>query len=339
VALQPFYILGPCAAESREQVLKTAKQIIDCFADRFVFRAGVWKPRTRPDTFQGAGEEALGWLAEVKATYGIPVATEVATPEHVQAALEAGIDYLWIGARSSANPLAVQALADSILDLRFKISNFTLKAVLIKNPVNADASLWLGNIERLEQTGVPVMAIHRGCNHQPCWSMAHQVRVARPDIPMLLDPSHMSGDAKRVPELMGKIEELGLDGAMIEVHCNPAAALSDKAQQVTPLAVSRWLLAKSQEPRVNSELNWLRAEIDELDERLWDTIAARMDVSQRIGEWKKAHGVAPLQPERYQQIVERIQSTDRFADRIQTDFALRLYDLIHEESLRRQMNE
>ena len=307
---------------------------------KFVFRAGVWKPRTRPDTFQGAGEEALGWLAEVKATYGIPVATEVATPEHVQAALEAGIDYLWIGARTSANPIAVDAIGSAIgdwrlkiEDLRFKISNFALQGIFVKNPVNADAGLWIGNIERLEKTGIPVMAIHRGCNHQPCWSMAHQVRTARPDIPMLLDPSHMSGDAKRVPELMGKIEELGLDGAMIEVHCNPAAALSDKAQQVTPLAVSHWLLAKSQEPKANSELNWLRAEIDELDDALWATIAARMDVSRRIGEWKKAHGVAPLQPERYQQIVERLRVTGYG---LSDEFKLRVWDLIHEESLLQQ---
>ena len=158
--------------------------------------------------------------------------------------------------------------------------------------------------------------------------MAHTVRTARPEIPMLLDPSHMSGDAKRVPELMGKIEELGLDGAMIEVHCNPAAALSDNAQQVTPLAISRLLLAKSQEPRANSELNWLRAEIDELDETLWDTIAARMDVSRRIGEWKKAHHITPLQPERYQQIVEKIKDKG--------DFALRIWEIIHEESLKQQ---
>lgn len=300
---------------------------------KFVFRAGVWKPRTRPDTFQGAGEEALGWLAEVKATYGIPVATEVATPEHVQAALEAGIDYLWIGARSSANPIAIQSIAE-----RLRVTGYGLRGVLIKNPVNADAGLWIGNIERLEKTGIPVMAIHRGCNHQPCWSMAHQVRTARPDIPMLLDPSHMSGDAKRVPELMGKIEELGLDGAMIEVHCNPAAALSDKAQQVKPSAISHQLSAirnlNAEGSKLNAiELNWLRAEIDELDDALWATIAARMDVSRRIGEWKKAHGVAPLQPERYQQIVERLRVTGYG---LSDEFKLRVWDLIHEESLLQQ---
>lgn len=317
-------------------MLQTAKQIIDCFADRlFIFRAGVWKPRTSPSSFQGAGMEGLRWLQEVKERFHIPVATEVATPEHVQAALEAGIDYLWIGARSSANPLAVQAICERISGL--VVSGLVVKGLFIKNPVNADANLWIGNIERLEKAvygvGCKVYAIHRGCNHQPCWSMAHKVRMARQDIPMLLDPSHMSGDAAKVPELLQKVAELGLDGAMVEVHCNPAAALSDKAQQVTPLAVSHWLLAKSQEPKANSELNWLRAEIDELDERLWDTLAARMDVSRRIGEWKKEHHVAPLQPERYQQIVERLRVTGYG---LSDEFMLRVWDLIHEESLKQQ---
>ena len=198
----------------------------------FIFRAGVWKPRTSPHTFQGVGEEALEWLREVKERFGLEVATEVATPEHVEAALRAGIDYLWIGARSSATPIVVQSLADSMGDLRSEISD--LKGIFIKNPVNEDAALWLGNIERLEKTGVPVMAVHRGCGHKPCWAMAHKVRLARPDIPMLLDPSHMSGDAALVPALMQKIDELGLDGAMVEVHCHPEQALSDAKQQISP---------------------------------------------------------------------------------------------------------
>lgn len=347
--------MGPCAAESREQVLETASRICDLRFEisnfTFIFRAGVWKPRTSPYSFQGVGAEGLQWLQEVKERFHIPVATEVATPEHVEAALKAGIDYLWIGARSSANPIVVQEIVES-LKLRVLSpeghdyltgSNFErsrideslkLKGLLIKNPVNADAALWLGNIERLEKTGVPVIAVHRGCNHQPCWAMAHTLRLARPDIPMLLDPSHMSGDASRVPELLNKMEELALDGAMIEVHCNPAAALSDKAQQVTPLAVSHWLLAKSQEPKANSELNWLRAEIDELDERLWDTIAARMDVSRRIGEWKKKSGMAPLQPERYKEIVKRLES--RAKSQESRDFMRQVWDIIHEQSIREQ---
>ncbi len=326
----PLYIVGPCSAESREQVMDTARAIKAQSSVPFIFRAGVWKPRTSPSSFQGAGEEALAWLKEVKDTFGVSVATEVATPEHVSLALNAGIDYLWIGARTSANPIAVQTIADALT-----ANSQKPKALLIKNPVNADAALWIGNFERLEKTGVPVMAIHRGCNHQPCWMMAHAVRSARPDIPMLLDPSHLSGDAAKVPELMTKVSELGLDGAMIEVHCNPAAALSDKAQQVTPLALSRWLLANSQEPKANVELNWLRAEIDELDEQLWETIAARMDVSKRIGAWKKAHGVAPLQPERYQMIGEKLKvKGERLG--LPEEFIKRVWDSIHEQSLKQQ---
>ena len=323
--------------------MDTARAIKAQCSVPFIFRAGVWKPRTRPDTYQGAGEEGLAWLAEVKQTLGFPVATEVATPEHVTAALKAGIDYLWIGARTSANPIAVQAIVEKL-----KANSQKPKALLIKNPVNADAALWLGNIERLEKTGLPVMAVHRGCNHQPCWSMAHAVRTARPDIPMLLDPSHMSGDANQVPALMSKIAELGLDGAMVEVHCCPEKALSDNAQQITPdslnglklfegltsLTISN-NLKQPQTTSNNTELSWLRAEIDELDDRLWDTIAARMDVSRRIGEWKKAHGVTPLQPERYQTIVERINELTNERG-LSTDFALRLFDLIHKESLKQQ---
>ena len=237
-----------------------------------------------------------------------------------------------------------------------------LKGILIKNPVNNDAGLWIGNIERLEKTGVPVIAVHRGCGHQPCWAMAHAVRLARPDIPMLLDPSHMSGDAKKVPELMKKIEELGLDGAMVEVHCRPEEALSDAKQQIEPrtlaelipFGVTRPLLdefwrtpsQKHASERVSSpneenrlegekELNWLRAEIDELDERLWDTIAARMDVSRRIGKWKKAHDVAPLQPKRFQQLSEQVAHFAK-ENGLSADFAQEVLKLIHEESLRQQ---
>ena len=279
------------------------------------------------------------------------VATEVATPEHVKAAMEAGIDYLWIGARSSANPIAVEEIATAI-GARLRLTEHRpaspdrtqtktiLKGILIKNPVNNDAALWLGNIERLEKTGVPVIAVHRGCGHQPCWRMAHKVRLERPDIPMLLDPSHMSGDAKKVPGLLTKIEELGLDGTMIEVHCRPEEALSDAKQQITPAALSDRLRLTEYRPATpdrvqNTELNWLRAEIDELDERLWETISARMDVSRRIGIWKKAHDVAPLQPKRFQQISEQVAHFAK-ENGLSADFAQEVLKLIHEESLRQQ---
>ena len=305
------------------------------------------------------------------------VATEVATPEHVEAALTAGVDYLWIGARSSANPIAVQEIATAIGD-RLRLTEHRpaspdstqtktiLKGILIKNPVNNDAALWIGNIERLEKTGVPVIAVHRGCGHQPCWAMAHAVRLARPDIPILLDPSHMSGDAKKVPELMKKIEELGLDGAMVEVHCRPEEALSDAKQQITPTQLSNTLdltptrfrldtvslpyfgstrgtnaservSSPNEEKRIEGEkeLNWLRAEIDELDERLWETISARMDVSRRIGKWKKAHNVAPLQPKRFQQLSEQVAHFAK-ENGLSADFAQEVLKLLHEESLRQQ---
>ena len=340
--------------------METARQIKDVLADRsFIFRAGAWKPRTSPNTFQGVGEEALSWLQEVKASYGIDVATEVATPEHVKLALEAGMDYLWIGARTSANPIALQEISKAIGD-RLRLTEhrpaspdrtqteLPLKGILIKNPVNADSGLWLGNIERLEKTGVPVIAVHRGCNHQPCWGMAHAVRKARPDIPMLLDPSHMSGDAAKVPALLSKVDELGLDGAMIEVHYRPEEALSDAKQQIRPAELSDRLRLTEHRPLTLTdryadrlELNWLRAEIDELDESLWTTIAARMDVSKRIGEWKKEHGVAPLQPQRYQEILNKltIKNEELKKDGIvlSEEFMKNVWELIHEESLRQQI--
>ena len=280
--------------------------------------------------------------------FGMDVATEVATPEHVRKAIAAGMDYLWIGARTSANPMAVENLTPALSSRE----GGKIKGILIKNPVNEDAKLWIGNIERLEKTGIPVMAVHRGCGHQPCWRMAHQVRLARPDIPMLLDPSHMSGDAAKVPELMQMIPQLGLDGAMVEVHCHPAEALSDAKQQITPEEFADRLRLTEHRPappdrvqtdlpnRENTELNWLRAEIDELDDKLWDTIAARMDVSRRIGEWKKANGVAPLQPERYEMIRERLKNLtptlSSGGGELRTEFKLALWELIHEESLRQQ---
>ena len=335
----------------------------------FIFRAGVWKPRTSPSTFQGVGSEALQWLQEVKQQFGIEIATEVATPAHVTEALQAGIDYLWIGARTSANPIAVQEIADALLTTHYSLlttrsethSERGLKGIFIKNPVNEDAALWLGNIERLEKTGIPVMAIHRGCAHKPCWAMAHYIRTQRPDIPILLDPSHMSGDATKIPALMKKIDELQLDGAMIEVHHNPQEALSDSQQQIKPEeireAYPRPVYGRSDAPRCSfrskakvncflhpkgkgkntgsQELAWLRAEIDELDDQLWETIARRMEVSERIGEWKKAHGVQALQPQRYEEIVKQ---RKEWAEQkgLSKELVQNLFDAIHQESLKKQ---
>ena len=310
----------------------------------FVFRAGVWKPRTNPKSFQGAGEKALEWLQEVQQT-GIPVATEVATPEHIEVALQAHIDYLWIGARTSANPIAMQELADAL-----KANSQKPQGVLIKNPMHNDADLWLGNIERFESAGVPVAAVHRGCGHQPCWAMAHALRKARPDIPLLIDPSHMSGNADKVQALLAKAGELNYDGTMIEVHCCPEQALSDAKQQIAPDRYrdiyetftrqirddNETILDNTRDSyETGSELNWLRAEIDEADDLLWQTIAERMDISRRIGAWKQANGVTPLQPERFRRIVEkRLQWAQEQG--LPKEFVEKLFDIIHAESLRRQ---
>ena len=302
----------------------------------FIFRAGVWKPRTSPSTFQGVGTEALKWLQEVKQQFGMEIATEVATPSHVNEALQAGIDYLWIGARTSANPIAVQEIADALLTTRSETyRGGQLKGIFIKNPVNEDAALWLGNIERLEKTGIPVMAIHRGCAHKPCWAMAHYIRTQRPDIPILLDPSHMSGDATKIPALMKKIDELQLDGAMIEVHYNPQEALSDSQQQIKPEEIGKFSVVSGQRSVENQELAWLRAEIDELDDQLWETIARRMEVSERIGEWKKEHGVQALQPQRYEEIVKQ---RKEWAEQkgLSEELVQNLFDAIHQESLKKQ---
>ena len=302
----------------------------------FIFRAGVWKPRTSPSTFQGVGTEALQWLQEVKQQFGMEIATEVATPSHVNEALQAGIDYLWIGARTSANPIAVQEIADALLTTRSETyRGGQLKGIFIKNPVNEDAALWLGNIERLEKTGIPVMAIHRGCAHKPCWAMAHYIRTQRPDIPILLDPSHMSGDATKIPSLMKKIDELQLDGAMIEVHHNPQEALSDATQQLKPEEIGKFSVVSGQRSVENQELNWLRAEIDELDDQLWETIARRMEVSERIGEWKKEHGVQALQPQRYAEIIAQ---RKEWAEQkgLSEELVQNLFDAIHQESLKKQ---
>ena len=297
----------------------------------FIFRAGVWKPRTSPSSFQGAGTEALQWLQEVKQQFGMGIATEVATPAHVTEALQAGIDYLWIGARTSANPIAVQEIADQI-----GLCHNKPKAVLIKNPVSPDAKLWLGNIERIEQTGIPVMAIHRGCEHKPCWSMAHYIRTQRPDIPILLDPSHMSGDATKIAALLNKIDELQLNGSMIEVHHNPQEALSDAQQQLTPQEAAKLIGTKNQvQSTKDKELAWWRAEIDELDDQLWETIARRMEVSERIGEWKKEHGVQALQPQRYAEIIAQ---RKEWAEQkgLSEELVQNLFDAIHQESLKKQ---
>ena len=386
---QPIYIFGPCAAESEEQVMAVGRAIAGCRMQNaectmqnaectmqnaqctmqhaectVIFRAGLWKPRTSPDTFQGVGEQGLAWLQRVQHELGMPVATEVATPEQTRLAMEAGIDYLWIGARTSANPIAVGEIVEAIQNSASAYETPTatktkradallkLKGLFIKNPVNEDTALWIGNIKRLQQTGLPVYAIHRGCGHRPCWHMPYELRQAMPDLPILLDPSHMSGDAAQVPTLCHQAAELGLDGLMVEVHPCPEQALSDSKQQISPDGLRKLNAALLKQnatllklnatlPKQNAalpkldELVWLRAMMDEVDDRLWDTIRQRMDISRQIGIWKRQHGVEVLQPQRFEQIRQRRLAQARETD-ISDETVNTILDAIHKESVRKQ---
>ena len=338
-------IAGPCAAESEQQVLETASQLASMARkdsdEQWVFRAGIWKPRTSPDTFQGVGEEGLAWLLRVKTETGLPVATEVATPEHIRLALAAGIDYLWLGARTTANPILVQRLADTLAE---EVSAGARCTVLVKNPVNEDGGLWAGNIARIQRAGCPVVAVLRGCNHRPCWGMAHIFRMTYPNIPMLIDPSHIGGAREKILPLLQKGKELQFDGAMIEVHISPDSALSDSRQQITPTLLDEILrtvgmpFAARELPAkagTNNALAWYRAQIDEIDDQLWDLIAQRMQVSKQIGIWKHTHEVPCYQPTRYEQMV-----SDRMAwgeqQQIDAETIKGIYDIIHTASLKKQ---
>lgn len=331
---QSILIAGPCAAESREQILTAARELAAVGVS--LFRAGVWKPRTSPASFQGAGDEALSWLAEAKRLTGLPVATEVATPEHVDKALEAGVDVLWIGARTAANPIAVQEIADAIR--KTCVSRKSGVEVLVKNPVNEDASLWLGNIERLEKAGAKVAAIHRGCNHKPCWAMAFELRRQRPDVTLILDPSHLSGDAEKIPMLCQQAMDLNYDGLMVEVHPHPEEALSDAKQQITPHRlqeiVSQLVLRKNSQ--IDAELLALRKQIDETDDAIWSLIAHRMEVVEKIGDYKRAHGLPVLQSNRFSELMERrVQWATQ--NGLDADIVRYILNALHEESCRHQL--
>ncbi len=325
-------IAGPCSAESAEQVARIASAL----PDGVIFRAGVWKPRTSPDTFQGAGDQALSWLQ----TVDMPTATEVATPDHVRKALDAGIPYLWIGARTAANPIAVQAIADALaqnLHKGVRPQYVIFPQILIKNPVNEDVNLWLGNIERLEAAGANVLAIHRGCNHRPCWAMAFELRRRRPDIPLLLDPSHMSGDASLVAGLCQQAMDLDYDGLMIEVHDHPELALSDSKQQITPDMLHDILshLTIRENTAADTELLALRHQIDEVDDEFWSLIARRMQISGQIGKYKQEHNIPILQTGRYDAILQRRLQWAAEHD-ISQETIQQIMDAIHRESVRIQ---
>jgi chorismate mutase len=337
-----FVIAGPCSAESREQVLQTAEQIAAIKKVK-AFRAGVWKPRTRPGSFEGAGNAALPWLQEVQQTYGLPVTIEVAQPEHVEAALKHGINFFWIGARTTANPFSVQELAEA-----FKGADCT---VMVKNPIHPDLQLWIGAIERVMQSGVArVAAIHRGFHtstkntfrNTPMWQLPIELKVQFPQLPLICDPSHICGRRDLIFDVAQNALDLGMNGLMIESHVNPDAALSDKMQQLLPVDLASLLgnlKIKEQStanPVFNEQLNVIRKDIDKIDEEILRLVKARLDLVVKIAAEKKQKNVTAFQLERY---INILKSRGQWAasHELTRDFVEKLFQLIHEESIRTQI--
>ncbi|MBR6187480.1 MAG: bifunctional 3-deoxy-7-phosphoheptulonate synthase/chorismate mutase type II [Prevotella sp.] len=334
---RPFVIAGPCSAESEEQVMNTATQL--AMKGCHNFRAGVWKPRTKPGGFEGHGEKALPWMQRVKQETGMNVAIEVATPEHVELALKYGIDILWIGARTTANPFAMQALADALKG--------TDIPVFVKNPVNPDLELWIGAMERLNQAGVKRLgAIHRGFSsyeqkiyrNNPLWQVPIELRRRIPELPLISDPSHIGGRRELIAPLCQQAMDLGFDGLIVESHCDPDKAWSDAKQQVTPdvLDYILSLLVIRDEHATTEGIHELRKQIDELDNQIMDILAKRMKVCREIGNYKKEHNMTVLQASRYNEILNKrgVQGT---LSGMAPEFVAKVFESIHEESVRQQM--
>ena len=334
---RPFVIAGPCSAESEEQVMTTAKQLAMYGCHNF--RAGVWKPRTKPGGFEGHGEPALVWLKQVKQETKMLVATEVATPEHVELCLKYGIDILWVGARTSANPFAMQALADSLKGVDIP--------VFVKNPVNPDLELWIGALQRLNGAGVKKLgAIHRGFSsydkkiyrNLPMWQIPIELRRRYPQLPLISDPSHIGGRRELIAPLSQQAMDLGFDGLIVESHCSPDDAWSDARQQVTPDVLDYILsLLVIRDEKVSTEgISQLRHQIDELDNQLIDLLSRRMRVCREIGQYKKEHNMTVLQTNRYNEILSK-RGAQGAQCGMSPEFVAQVFEHIHEESVRQQI--
>lgn len=334
---RPFVIAGPCSAETEEQVMTTATQLAQ--KGCHIFRAGVWKPRTKPGGFEGNGEMALPWMKRVKEETGMLVSTEVATPEHVELALKYGIDILWIGARTTANPFAMQALADSLRGIDVP--------VFVKNPVNPDLELWIGAMERINQAGIKRMAaIHRGFSsydkkiyrNLPMWQIPIELHRRIPELPIICDPSHIGGRRELIAPLCQQAMDLGFEGLIVESHCNPDCAWSDAKQQVTPdvLDYILSLLVIRDETSTTEDIQILRKQIDELDNDLISLLAKRMRVCREIGQYKKEHNMTVLQANRYNEILEKRGAQGALCG-MSADFIAQIFEGIHEESVRQQL--
>jgi chorismate mutase len=337
---RPLVIAGPCSAESEEQVLRAA-HALKADGRTTVLRAGIWKPRTRPGAFEGAGRGALAWLQRARAETGLLLATEVATPEHAEACLEAGVDMVWIGARTTPNPFSVQAIADALQG--------TDLPVLVKNPINPDLHLWIGALERLHRAGARrLAAVHRGFSwfertpyrNSPMWEFPIRLKAAHPGLEVICDPSHIAGSPERIGAIAQQALDLGFNGLMVEVHPDPAQARSDADQQLTPAAFAALLdglIFRQAAPTASmrDRLQELRDVIDQLDEEIAQKLGARMDIAERIGDHKRAHQVAILQPERWERIMQRQLRLARHLG-LSEAFVKEFMDAIHRESIRRQ---
>ncbi len=337
---RPMCIAGPCSAESEEQVMETARGLA-AFGIH-VFRAGIWKPRTHPGSFEGVGTPGLKWLRRVKQELGMKVCTEVASEKHVLECIKYGVDVIWIGARTSANPFLMQEIADAL--------EGTDIPVLVKNPVNPDIDLWVGALERLNRAGIRKLGvIHRGFStsepipyrNDPGWRLAIEMRTRYPQMAFFADPSHMAGDRKYLQELSQRAMDLGLDGLMVESHCNPACALSDAKQQLTPEGLQTLLESliirdnTSENEAYKDGIEALRTRIDVIDDNLLKLLRERMDVSRSIGQYKKEHNVAILQAGRWEQLLTDM--VQRAAAEGISEPAIRaIMTAIHYESVRVQ---
>ena len=336
----PLFIAGPCSAETENQVLDIAHQLKD--SDANVFRAGIWKPRTRPGNFEGVGSIGLKWLQKVKKETGLLITTEVANANHVKIALDHDVDVLWIGARSTVSPFIVQEIADALQN--------TDKIVLLKNPVNPDLSLWYGGIERLYSANIKKLGvIHRGFStysktkfrNNPEWQIPIELQNKFPDLPLICDPSHICGRRDIIEETSQKALDLNFDGFMIETHNDPDNAWSDASQQITPkmlIKLMKDLVIRKESVQERSfikELENLRVKIDDADSQILDILGNRMKVSDEIGKIKKKQNVAILQSERWRNILKKMIS-DGKQKGLSEDFILKIFKAIHQESINHQ---
>lgn len=336
---RPIVIAGPCSVESESQVLETARQLADSGIK--IFRGGIWKPRTSPGGFEGIGAAGLPWLKKVKEETGMLIATEVANRNHVELALAVGMDILWIGARTSANPFAVQEIADALADAKADV------AVLVKNPVNPDLELWIGAMKRIYNAGIRRLgAIHRGFSaygkhlyrNLPHWHIPIELQRRLPNLPILCDPSHIAGKRELIASLSQQALDMNFAGLIIESHCNPDVALSDKNQQVSPEVLNLILntLVLRDKSTTTENLTLLRQQIDQINEDILELLAKRMRVTSEIGQFKKEHDMPVIQPTRYNELMEHlVKSGEQLG--LAPDFVRTVLAAIHEESVRKQI--